>query len=149
MRGARESEVRKKDFCVDSATYVEGKKMTAQGGKCPQPYPIKEDDNQSGMARMLVLCAVPLNVVSNVAKCIDVRYLMSSTMFLYLGLQTLLVLVELILFIVVIVSQKLRAMSFISDLTFLALLIAVMELVIYLIDRSIRTADKDEGKKEV
>ncbi|XGW06910.1 hypothetical protein V3C99_016877, partial [Haemonchus contortus] len=99
--------------------------------------------------KALVVLAVPLNICANVVKCIDARYTLSSTMPLYVGVQSFLIFLEFLFVLIVYISDNTFAISFIFDLAFITFLTANMELVVYLIDRSLRALDREEDKKEL
>ncbi|VDO40516.1 unnamed protein product [Haemonchus placei] len=99
--------------------------------------------------KALVVLAVPLNICANVVKCIDARYTLSSTMPLYVGVQSFLIFLEFLFVLIVYISDNTFAISFIFDIAFITFLTANMELVVYLIDRSLRALDREEDKKEL
>ncbi|CAJ0588712.1 unnamed protein product, partial [Cylicocyclus nassatus] len=96
----------------------------------------------------LSILIILLNVIGNVVKIFDSRFLWPFTLPSYVLIQTVLIVCELTITAIVYASaDSNEATSFHADLCYIAILIAFMETTAYVLHRSIRTQEYDAMKK--
>ncbi|VDL81739.1 unnamed protein product [Nippostrongylus brasiliensis] len=100
--------------------------------------------------RAMVICAIPVNIIANLMRCLDARFLWWFTFPIYFVLQFLLIILEIIILLMTTLTKPSPALSFVTDIVFIGVVIAFLELVSFLIDRSIRLVERERAtdKKE-
>ncbi|KAJ1359521.1 hypothetical protein KIN20_018278 [Parelaphostrongylus tenuis] len=100
------------------------------------------------LVRFLMICVILLNINGNIAKFLA-RYWLSYAFQLYVFLQILVIICEIVILIIfVAVVRKAVAISFLIDIPFISLTIAVIEFTAFGIHRILEVRDREPSKKD-